>query len=341
MSATARWAIALLLLIGPAAAASGDETKLLFADVVPPGSVIDAQVVMPWAKRINEQGKGVLSIDVRQGVLIADFSNIYDRVLTDVVQIGWEIQAAVGGKFPLSNVVALPLIGKNGADASEAFWRIYKSGAMDAEYDQIVPLMLVALPGSALHFARPLKSLDTLSGAKLIVPGKVQGQAISDLGGVPISLPLTDMYPAIQRGTVDGTMIAWVAFNPWKLAEVTSYHIDTKLGGAAGMIFMSKAKYNSLSPEAKKLIDANSGEAQSRAFGAAMETENDAQRASVKAGEKQTFIEPTPELLSAWQKKVEPTIDQWTKENKGADVVLARFQAELDKLAADHQPLSR
>ena len=74
------------------------------------------------------------------------------------------------------------------------------------------------------------------------MPGKVQGDAISALGGTPISLPLTDMYPAIQRGTVDGTMIAWVAFNPWKLADVTTYHVDTLMGWAAGMISMAKAK---------------------------------------------------------------------------------------------------
>lgn len=323
--------IALLAALNTAAA---DEIKLFFADVVPAGTVIDAQVVQPWAKRINEQGKGILSIDVRQGPLIADFSNIYDRVQSDIVQIGWEIQAAVGGKFPLSNIAGLPFVFENGADGSTAFWRIYKSGAMNAEYDQIVPLMLVALPSSALHFAKPLKSLDTLAGSKLIVPGKVQGEAISALGGAPISLPLTDMYPAIQRGTVDGTMIAWVAFNPWKLSEVTSYHIDTTLGGAAGMIFMSKAKYNALSPAAKKLIDANSGEAQSRAFGATMQAENDNQRKSVKASDKQTFVELTPAQTANWQKKVDPTINQWTKDNEGADVVLARFRAELANIKA-------
>ncbi len=324
------------MLLAFARTAAAEETKLLFADVVPSGSVIDAQIVQPWAKRVNEQGRGVLAIDVRQGVLIADFSNIYDRVLSDVIQIGWEIQAAVGGKFPLSNVVALPLVAKNGADASTAFWRVYKSGAMNAEYDQVVPLMLVALPGAALHFAKPLKSLDSLGGAKLIVPGKVQGEAISALGGTPISLPLTDMYPAIQRGTVDGTMIAWVAFNPWKLADVTSYHVDTLLGGAAGMIFMSKAKYNSLSPEARKIIDDNSGEALSRAFGEAMEKENDNQRAAVKAASKQTFVTLTPDQLANWQKKVDPTIEKWAKDNKSADVVLQSFRTELANARAGH-----
>ncbi len=207
---------------------------------------------------------------------------------------------------------------------------------MDQEYDQVVPIMLVTLPPSAFHFAKPIKSLDTLAGSKLIVPSKVAGDALAALGGAPVSLPLTEMYPAIQRGTVDGTMIAWVAFNPWKLADVTTYHVDVAFGGAAGMIFMAKAKYNSLSPEARKIIDANSGEALSRAFGAAMAVENEAQRAIVKALPNHIFAQPSPEQLASWQEKITPTIDQWSKASPGADVVLARFRTELANIKAGH-----
>ena len=318
--------VSVLSYVAPAAA---QEAKLLFADVVPPGSVIDAKVVQPWAQRVNEQGKGVLSVDVRSGPAIADFSNVYDRVMSDVVQIGWEIQAAVGGKFPLSNVVALPLITDNSVASSVAFWRLYKSGALASEYDQVVPLMLVTLPPSAFHFAKPLKTLDNLAGEKLIVPSKVAGDALVALGGSPLSLPLTDMYTSIQRGTADGTMIAWVAFNPWKLADVTTYQVDIAFGGAAGMIFMSKAKYDALSPAARKIIDANSGETQSRDFGAAMADEDKAQRAAVMAMPKQTFVTLTPQQIAAWKEKVTPTIDKWTQDNKGGDVVLTRFKTEI------------
>jgi TRAP-type C4-dicarboxylate transport system substrate-binding protein len=325
-----------LCVLGSAMPARAQETKLLFADVVPPGTVIDAKVVGPWAQKVNEQGKGVLSIDVRPGPAMASFENVYDRVMSDVVQIGWEIQAAVGGKFPRSNVVALPLITDDSVASSVAFWRLYKSGALAAEYDQVVPIMLVTLPPSAFHFAKPLKSLDSFAGEKLIVPNKVAGDALTALGGAPLSLPLTDMYPAIQRGTADGTMIAWVAFNPWKLFEVTSYHVDTAFGGAAGMIFMSKAKYDALPPAARKIIADNSGEAQSRAFGQTMADEDHAQRAAVMAMPKQTFVTPTAAQLAGWQQKITPVIDQWTKVVPDGDKVLTQFKTELANIKAGH-----
>jgi TRAP-type C4-dicarboxylate transport system substrate-binding protein len=227
----------------------------------------------------------------------------------------------------LSNVAALPLVFERSADGSAAFWRVYQAGLLDREYDQVVPLMLVTLPNSGIHLAKPLASLDTLSGVKLIVPGKIQGEAISRLDGTPISLPLTDMYEAIQRRTVDGAMIAWVAFSPWKLQEVTTYHVDTSLGGAAGMVFMAKSRYQALPAAARKIIDDNSGEAASRAFGAALDIEDAAQRASVKASDKQIVVELAPAQKASWRRRVEPTIALWVKDNPGADAVLAKFRA--------------
>lgn len=332
---------ALLAAAGVCSLASGvpanaQEIKLLFADVVPPGTVLDAKVVQPWAQRVNEQGKGVVSIDVRSGPAMATFENVYDRVQSDVVQVGWEIQAAVAGKFPRSNVVALPMITDDPVASTVAFWRLYKSGTIAAEYDQVVPIMLVTLPPSAFHFAKPPKTLDDFNGEKLIVPNKVVGDALTALGGAPLSLPLTDMYPGIQRGTADGTMIAWVAFNPWKLFEVTHYHVDVAFGGAAGMIFMAKTKYDALPPAVKKIIADNSGEAQSRAFGQAMADEDKTQRAAVKAMPNQTFVTPSAAQLAGWQKKIAPVIDQWTKVVPQGDVVLAQFKKNLADIKTAH-----
>ncbi|HEX4193202.1 MAG TPA: TRAP transporter substrate-binding protein [Stellaceae bacterium] len=334
--ATAIFAAAALCALGSNKPASADELKLLFADVVPPGSIIDAKVVGPWAQKVNAEGKGVLSIDVRPGPAMATFENVYDRVLNDVVQVGWEIQAAVGGKFPRTNVVALPMITDDSVASSVAFWRLYQKGFISAEYDQVVPLMLVTLPPSAFHFVKPLKSLDNLNGEKLIVPNKVEGDALTALGGAPLSLPLTDMYPAVQRGTADGTMIAWVAFNPWKLFEVTHYHVDVGFGGAAGMIFMSRAKYNALPPAAKKIIDENSGEALSRNFGQVMADEDKVQREAVMKMPNQTFAKPTAAQLAGWQAKITPVIEQWTKVVPDGAKVLAQFKTELGTSSAAH-----
>lgn len=315
--------------IALSATARADEVNLIFVTVNPPQGHVNVNVFHPWAERINAAGKGIVHIDVKDGTALANFGNIYDRVKDDVIQIGWGIQGLVPGQFPLSEAIGLPYAYDNSEAASVAFWKLYKSGALDAEYNEIVPLMLTGLAQSPIHLAKPLPDLDNLHGAKIVVAGKVPGDVVAALGGTPQSIPLPDMYESIQRGTVDGAMIGWSSFSPWKLGEVTTYHVDTALGGAAGMMFMSKAKWDTLSDEAKKIIMDNSGEALSRQFGANTDRAIEEQRAAVADDPGQTIVKLTAEEDAAWRKMVEPVTTNWIAAHPGGDKILESFHTYL------------
>ena len=219
---------------------------------------------------------------------------------------------------------------RSSAEGSTALWRLYQSGMLSAEYDTIHPLMLVAMTASGIHKSHPLKSLDSLGGAKLIFASKVNADAITLLGGSPLSIPLFEMYAAIQRGTADGAAVSWTSFNPFKLAEVTNYHVDTTLGTSIGMIFMSKKKYGSLPPDVKNVLDAHSGEAASRAFGAFWDQERkDGKDQTVARGGKRTIGTLTPEQTAAWRKKMSPLEAAWVARTPDGAKVLAAYRAEL------------
>jgi TRAP-type C4-dicarboxylate transport system substrate-binding protein len=319
-----------------AGSARADETVLNFATTNAPTTRLNIQYLHPWAEAINADGKGAVHVEIRDGTTIANFENYYDRVTDNVVQISWGLLTTVRGKFPRSEVSTLPFMAKSAADASQAMWRLYKQGLIAGEYADLHPLMLIALTPAGIHMSHPLKSLDTLDGAKLVVSSKVNADTASLLGGTPLSIPLTDMYAAIQRGTADGTVAAWTSFDPFKLAEVTNYHIDARLGTSSAMMFMTKATYDALSPEAKKAIDAHSGEMESRAFGAWWDGERKAGRENTVArGDKRTIIDLTPEQTASWQQKLAPLVDNWVKNTPDGATVLTAYRAELAKIEAE------
>ena len=101
---------------------------LLFGTTNPPQIPVNGQIMHPWAKRINEQGKDILKIDVRDGPTLANFSNYYDRVISDTVQISWGIQSYIAGKFVGSLAPGLPFTSDKAEDASVAYWRMIKWG---------------------------------------------------------------------------------------------------------------------------------------------------------------------------------------------------------------------
>jgi len=319
-------------LSGPAAA---EETRLIFATVSPPFFPINVQVHHPWAERLNEAGKGVVQLDVRDGPTIANQLNFYDRVVNDVVQVSWGLQGILGGKFPLTDVAAIPFTPEKAEYRSVALWRLYKTGMLESDYAEIVPFAFVAFPHNGIHLAKPLKSPDDIAGMKLIVASKLAALAIARLGGTPITLPLLQTYESLQRGTVDGVVTAWTAIAPLKLDEVTAYHVDTELGGSTGILFMGKKRYEALPAAARKILDDHTGEGHTKTFGAFWDNEQNKGRAIIEAlPEKHTTKTLTPEQEARWRRTVEPVAEEWAKATPDGERLLGTYRRLVAEVKA-------
>jgi TRAP-type C4-dicarboxylate transport system substrate-binding protein len=331
-----RRALATAALVAALTAPAGaEEVRLIFATVSPPSFSIVTQVHHPWAARVNAAGKGVIQLDVRDGPGVANPLNFYDRVVNDVVQVSWGLQGLLGGKFPLTQVVAIPFTPEKSEHRSVALWRLYKTGLLDSEYGEIVPFAFVAFPHNGVHTAKPLKSPDDISGVKLIVASKMSAQTIARLGGTPITLPLLQTYESLQRGTVDGVVTAWTAMEAQRLDEVTSYHVDVELGGSTGILFMGKKRYDALPAAARKILDDHTGEGHTRTFGRFWDSEQDRGRAIIEAlPGKHTVVSLTPAQEAEWRRRVAPVAEEWARETPNGEKLLGTYRSLVAQVKA-------
>ena len=326
--------IAAGLLAAAAQTASADPTVLRFVPGQAPGTFAYDDFYVPWAKKITDDSHGALTIDLRGGTSVANVQNMYDRVMGDVVQIGFVLFNYVQGKFPFSEVAALPNTAPDAEEGSVALWRLYQSGALNAEYDQAKPLVMLALPQSLVHLRAAPKSLKDLTGEKIVAPTQMTALAAKYMGAQPITLSSPEAYEAINRGTADGTILSWNVYFSFKIGEVAHYHIDQSMGTAAAMIFMQKKVYDGLSPEAKKAIDQNSGEASSRVFGKWWDDDNNKNRGIAKKDSQQTVITLDPATKAEWAKKLDGAIAEWSQSRPGIDKILAQYKQYLADVAA-------
>ncbi|HLI20510.1 MAG TPA: TRAP transporter substrate-binding protein [Stellaceae bacterium] len=327
--------LALSLLVALAAPALAKEVTLKFATLSTTDGPLNARMLHPWAERVNAAGKGVVQLDIRDGFAIANYNNIYDRVLDNVVQIAFTVTGSIAGKFALSDVVDLPFLFERPDDASAAYWRLYTSGALDKEHTDIVALYTVTLANSGLHLDRAPPEPNDIRGFKIVTSGKVSADIVSALGATPISLQQNDMYTALQRRAVDGTYGAWTSFPAFKLGEVTNYHIEAKLGGAAAMVFMSKKTFDALPAAAKKVLLDNSGEAASRLFGEYWMNLDNEVREQYRHAAGHTIAELTPAQLAVWKAKLDAVYAQWLNETPGGDAVLKQYRSLLKQVSAE------
>jgi TRAP-type transport system periplasmic protein len=327
-------AIATVFVLG-AATARAEESNLIFATGSPAGSEVSEEFFRPFAEKLNAAGKGVLHIDFREGSAISDPAKAYDRVTTDAIQIGFMLPNLVAGKFPRTQVVTLPYVAGNLSEySSPALWRLYAHGALAKEYDQVRVLAIATINQASIHMLKPLPSPTALAGNKIMVTSKTAADVITRLGGAPISLPPFQVYEALLRHTVDGTVTGWPSFQPFKLIEVTTYHIDAPIGSSIAVVFMAKSKYDALPAAARAIIDANSGEGASRDFGRMWDTVAERARQLIKKTPGQQLIVPSDADATDMKKKTAPVIDDWLAATPDGRETLDQFNAALAAISA-------
>jgi TRAP-type C4-dicarboxylate transport system substrate-binding protein len=74
-------------------------------------------------------------------------------------------------------------------------------------------------------------------------------------------------------------------------------------------VWIAKAKYESLPPAVRKILDENSGEAQSRRVGATLDRFEQSVCAKLDASKDHKVVTLTPEQRAAWTARVSPIIE--------------------------------
>jgi len=320
-------ALVAVLLTGATELACADTTNLIFATTEPAGSVDTTEVFQPWADSIAKATKDAVHIDIREGFAIANSTNIYDRVQGDVVQIGILIPSLIGGKFPLTDVAGLPFVTQDSMNASAAFWRLYKTGAFDKEYKDIVPLGFGLFPPQDVQLVKAPATLDNLNGLRLRVVGKLSSELVTRLGATPMVIDPSDQYTALERHTVDGVLSSWMSMGPLHLIDVTSYHIETSLGTGMFIVFMAHGKFAALPASVQEAMMDNSGESLSRALGKGFEARAMTSRTPAAANPaKHTIVQLPPRETAEWAKAINPVVDEWTASHPGGVELLAAYR---------------
>jgi TRAP-type C4-dicarboxylate transport system substrate-binding protein len=170
---------------------------------------------------------------------------------------------------------------------------------------------------------KPVRTMADLKGLKVRAPTRQTNRFLAALGATPVAMPVPQVSEALAKGVIDGAVVPYEVVPSVKIQDIVKFHSETDPAEpafytATFMFVMNKARYDSLPPELKKVIDANSGEAFSghagQVFAAA-----DAEGKKLTA-KNATNVIPKAEL-ERWKQAGQPVIDQWIADvsAKGAD----------------------
>jgi TRAP-type C4-dicarboxylate transport system substrate-binding protein len=291
----------------------------------PPWSFVNKEVLGPWAEAVTAASDGTLQVQTFYGGTLGNFGNTYDRVVDQVVDVGFILFAFASGKFKQQDVAALPFEAETSILSSVALWNIYEKGITAKEFDAVKPLGLWTFPNAAIHSREPIRSLDDFKGKKLIASNAIAAKMIPLLGATPISFRPDEAYTALQRGTTDGALMPFTGMETFKLYEVTKYHLDAALGGDAAMVFINRKRYDALPAKAKEAIDKNSYLPLARKLGEKTQEQWEKSRNLVK----DSVVTLAPEQEAEWRKRLAPIAAEWAQGVPDGAKVLEAYRAAV------------
>ncbi len=181
-----------------------------------------------WCKSFKEKSGGELDIlPFPAKSVAADNNALFEAVKTGVLQGMMPFTLYWAGKIPASVFLSSYPMGPD----QPAQWDImYDALGMKEMARKIYGKHGLFYVGhvqhdaNIIHSKKPVTSLEDFKGMKLRVPGGMVAEVFQSFGASTVSLPGSDIFPALEKGTIDAADYVGPAVN-WDLgfAQVTKY----------------------------------------------------------------------------------------------------------------------
>lgn len=209
-----------------------------------------------WADEVEKRTNGRIKITMFPGGSLIPSPQAYDGVIKGIADIAMSFQGFTRGRFPLTEVIDLPLAWKSGRSATQIVNELYAK-FQPKEYNDVKVMYLHAHGPGLFHTRnKDVQKLEDMKGLKIRTSGTLAPIAAA-LGAAPVALPMGETYDAIARGVADGTVAPYEGMEQWKLGEVCKYTIEcfSIAYSAAGFVAMNKNKWAALPPDIQKIIE--------------------------------------------------------------------------------------
>ena len=246
---------------------------LKFHTFMAPTSNVWLNMHKAWMDKVEKESNRRIKFEAYPAMQLGGTPvQLYDQARDGVVDVVWTLPGNTAGRFPRVEVFELPFIMSNAEATSKAYWEYVQTMAPDEFKDTQVIALQVHGPGVIHTVEKPVKSVADMRGIKMRAPTRQVNKLIGALGAIPVGMPLPQIPDALSKGTIQGCVIPWEVVPSVKVHELTKYSAEFDPAGGSlytttFVMAMNKAKYNSLPPDLKKVIDANSGMATSAWLG--------------------------------------------------------------------------
>ncbi len=308
-----------------ASAVAAQEVTLTFSMPSSSRSPLCARIATPWAEKIETESEGRLKIEVVCDSVLSKVGDTFTRIESGVMDMGYDQTSRYGSRFGSLRAIAVPGMFDAPDEGSVALHKAVADGALGSEQElgDLHPLFFIGFENSTVFLREKPEDLASLDGVKIVSSSKTRALLTTEMGGVPVSLGISEFYQALNKGAADGTMTTFGAVMAFNLHEVTNFFIEGPLGGDAGMVAINRDVYESLPEDLRAILDANSGPEMTRKATLTPYNWGTGRFGKeVLSQEGKELIKLEGDLLAAWQPAIDEARADWLEANPGGQAYI-------------------
>lgn len=299
------------LSVGQAAA----QQELRLHTFVPPVHVIYREIITPWAADLAKATNGEVKVTLYPSMQLGGKPpELFRQAADGVVDLVFTLPGYTSPAFPRVGIIELPGLKPDGIAATNMMWDLLDPYLLpDFQGTKVIALWGAEDAGLSFR-GKAARSLDDVKGLRMRSPSAAQAKQLQYMGSVPIAAPITEVYPGLERGTMDGAMVPFTTILDFRLGEVAKgFTISGPIfGRSVFLIAMNQKRYDSLSPNARAAIDKLSGRALSVKATEVYIKRAEQAIASVRG--KADVVTLSDAEQARISKQLRPIIDEWVKD---------------------------
>lgn len=320
-----------------ACGAASAQTVLTVSSWVPPSHTL-SMAQKEWCDLLEKNTAGKMKCNFLPRGVSAPPGTL-DAIKNGLADVSFTVHGYTPGRFLFTQMAELPFLGDTSEPISVAFNKIASKYPQFGQEHQGVKVLTYFThgPGIVFNTKKPITKVDDLQGLKFRVGGGMVNEIAKTLGMNVTLKPATDSYELLSGGVMDGTLFPAESTESFKIDKIIK-HATTFPGGLYNTSFvflMNQARYDKLSPEEKKAVDAISGETAARIFGRGWDKVDRRGVALMHANNVQ-IVKADTKFVADVKAKTAPLEQKWIKDAeakgmKDAAKVLGEFRSEIAK----------
>ena len=325
-----------------AAPAMAQEVTLKFHHIWNPQAMASVNLIQPWCDRIASQSGGRMKCQVLPAMSGGGTPpQLVDRVKDGVDDLVITLPGYTAGRFPAMEVFELPFMCNSAEAGAHAAWDYLQKYALKEFPGTKILATWVHDEGYVHTRDKQVRTMADFKGLKMRAPTRQTNKLLAALGASPVGMPLPAIPDAVSKGTIDGFLLPWEVMPSLKLHELVKYDSETDpsrpaLYSAVFIFAMNQAKYDSLAPDLKKVIDDNSGAEFSQSIGKIWDNSQAAGRKAAQDHGNVLYTIPAAELDN-WVRASAPLYIGWVAEIEGKGMPARQMLQDAKDLLAKYK----